>query len=68
MERIISKLTSIPASVYGIRRRGCIKEGYYADVVVMKDGAILDVFVNGVRSIREGVVERNLGGRTIYRS
>lgn len=64
-ERILPKLTSIPAKKYGIERRGAIGEGYYADMIVAREGVISDVFVNGVRGVREGKLEDIFGGRTL---
>ncbi len=64
-ERILPKLTSLPAKKYGIERRGYIGEGYYADIVVARDGVISDVFVNGVRGMNEGKLENVFRGRTL---
>jgi N-acyl-D-amino-acid deacylase len=66
----IRRLTSLPASNIGIRQRGSLKAGYYADVVIfdpatIKDHATFakpaqlatgvdDVFVNGVQVLRDG--------------
>jgi N-acyl-D-amino-acid deacylase len=66
----IRRLTSLPATNLGIRQRGSLKPGYYADVVVfdpatVQDHAtfdkpkqlatgVSDVFVNGVQVLKEG--------------
>ncbi len=66
----IRRLTSLPATNLGIRQRGALKAGYYADVVVFDPAAIRDhatfekpkqlatgvedVFVNGVQVLRDG--------------
>jgi N-acyl-D-aspartate/D-glutamate deacylase len=39
----IRKITSLPAGKYGIKGRGLIKEGYYADVVVFDERNIKDM-------------------------
>ncbi len=66
IERIIPKLTSIPAAKYGIDKRGRIKEGYYADVLIVKNEDISDVFVNGVRAIKNGILSNiKCGGKVI---
>jgi N-acyl-D-amino-acid deacylase len=66
----IRRLTSLPATNLGIRRRGSLKPGYYADVVVFDPAEVQDhatyekpkqlatgvddVFVNGVQVLRNG--------------
>jgi N-acyl-D-amino-acid deacylase len=66
----IRRLTSFPASNLGIKQRGSLKPGYYADVVVfdpttIRDNATFakpqqfasgvdDVFINGVQVLRDG--------------
>ena len=66
----IRRLTSLPATNLGIKGRGVLKPGYYADVVVFDPAAIQDhatfakpqqlstgvrdVFVNGVQVLRDG--------------
>jgi len=66
----IRKLTSLPASNLKIKRRGLLKEGYYADIVIFDPTAIQDhatfdephqyttgvthVFVNGIHVLKDG--------------
>ena len=66
----IRRLTSLPAGNIGIRQRGSLKSGYYADVVVFDPATIADratfenskqlatgvddVFINGVQVLRNG--------------
>ncbi len=66
----IRRLTSLPATNLGIKGRGILKPGYYADIVVFDPAAIQDhatfekpqqlstgvrdVFVNGVQVLRNG--------------
>ena len=66
----IRRLTSLPATNLGIRQRGALKPGYYADVVVFDPATIQDhatfekpkqlatgvddVFVNGVQVLKDG--------------
>lgn len=68
IERLLSKFTSIPATKYGIRERGYIKEGYYADLVIFKDLAISDVFVNGTHVIKAGILENIYGGKLLFKT
>jgi N-acyl-D-amino-acid deacylase len=41
-EEAIRKMTSLPASRLGLTDRGCIKEGYYADIVIVDTGKVSD--------------------------
>ncbi|MCP4656852.1 MAG: amidohydrolase family protein, partial [bacterium] len=70
LEEAIRKLTSLPAQVLRIERRGLLKAGYYADVVVFDPAKIQDhatfdqphqyatgmlhVFVNGQQVLADG--------------
>jgi N-acyl-D-amino-acid deacylase len=70
LQDAIRRLTSLPATNLGIRERGALKTGYYADVVVFDPAAIQDhatyekpdqlatgvddVFVNGVQVLKDG--------------
>ncbi len=53
-EKIIMKCTSIPARKYKIGKRGMLREGYYADIAVLRDFVPSDVFVNGSCVLHEG--------------
>jgi N-acyl-D-amino-acid deacylase len=66
----IRRLTSLPATNLGIKKRGSLKAGYYADVVLFDPATIQDhatfekpqqlstgvrdVFINGVQVLRNG--------------
>jgi N-acyl-D-amino-acid deacylase len=39
----IRKITSLPASRYGIKGRGLVKEGYFADIVIFNEHNISDL-------------------------
>jgi N-acyl-D-amino-acid deacylase len=70
LEEAIHKLTQMPAGHLGIRERGALREGYFADVVVFDPDTIQDhatfaephqlatgvvhVFVNGESVLRDG--------------
>jgi N-acyl-D-amino-acid deacylase len=50
IELIIKKITSLPAQIFGLKERGLIKEGYFADLVLLKSNKIFDVIFKGKRN------------------
>ena len=70
LEDVIRRMTSFPATNLGIKGRGVLREGYYADVVIfdpakVQDHAtfakpqqlstgVRDVFVNGTQVLKDG--------------
>jgi N-acyl-D-amino-acid deacylase len=83
VEEAVRKMTSLPAANLGIARRGRLKEGYFADVVVFDPQTIQDhatfeqprqyatgvseVWVNGVEVIRDGEHTGAKPGRVVRR-
>ena len=81
LESAIHKLTGLPAKNLGLRRRGLLQRGYFADVVLfdpdqVKDHAtfatphqyatgVRDVFVNGVAVLRQGEHTGAKSGRVV---
>ncbi len=82
LQEAIRRLTSFPASNLGIRRRGLLKPGYYADIVVfdpqkIQDHAtyekphqyatgVIDVFVNGTQVLKDGEHTGATPGRVVH--
>ena len=82
LEDAIRKLTSLPATNLGLERRGLLKDGYYADVVVFDPATIADratyekphqyafgvkhVFVNGMQALRDGEPTGAKPGRALW--
>ena len=64
-ETLVAKLSGIPAEKYGIKKRGLIKEGYYADIVILKDFAPREVLVNGERVLKKA---KTLSGHIIRKN
>lgn len=74
----IHKITMLPAETFGLKGRGQIKEGMYADIVVFDPDKIIDratfdnpfqkpdglhhVLVNGIPAIQEGQTTGRLAG------
>jgi len=81
LEEAIYKMTGLPAKTFGIRQRGIIAEGSFADITVfdlenIKDKSTFDnpfekpegihyVFVNGVPALWEGDLTGALSGRIL---
>lgn len=82
LEEAIYKLTSLPASNLKIKKRGALKVGYYADVVVFDPETIIDnatfeephqlatgvehVFVNGGHVVNNGEHTGATPGRFVH--
>ena len=80
-EEAIARMTSVPADRFGIRGRGRIARGAYADVVVWREAdfaaqatfadphrfarGVDCVMVNGVVSFRDGAFTGNRAGRLV---
>jgi N-acyl-D-amino-acid deacylase len=81
LQEAIRKLTSLPANNLQLRRRGELKKGYYADIVIFDPETIRDhatyeqphqlasgmahVFVNGAQVLRDGEHTGKLPGRIV---
>ena len=81
LEQAVYRLTTLPATNLGIKDRGALKPGYYADVVVFDPATIgdratfekphqysvgvRDVFVNGVAVLRNGEHSGATPGRAV---
>ncbi len=55
-EQVIAKLTGAPAKKFGLARRGFIAPDHFADLVILRDGRVQTVFVNGTEVWNEGVL------------
>ncbi len=81
LEEAIRKLTALPASTLKIQKRGRLRQGYFADVVVFDPATIQDhatfekphqystgvvhVFVNGVQVLNQGEHTGKTPGRVV---
>jgi N-acyl-D-amino-acid deacylase len=81
LEEAIYRLTTLPATNLKLKKRGALKEGYFADVVLfdaneIRDNATFDqphqyatgvkhVFVNGSQVLRDGEHTGELAGRFV---
>jgi N-acyl-D-amino-acid deacylase len=82
LEEAIRKMTSLPATNLGLEKRGLLKDGYFADVVVFDPKTIADratyekphqyavgvkhVLVNGVPVLKDGEHTNAKPGRALW--
>ena len=81
LEEAVRKMTSLPAQRLGLRDRGLLRPGAYADVTVFHPGKVIDratfdnphqysegivyVFVNGASVVDQGKITDRLPGRIL---
>lgn len=84
LHEAVRRLTGLPAATLGLERRGLLRAGYFADVVVFDPASIADhatfqephqystgvrhVFVNGMHTLKEGEHTGAKGGRAIRKN
>lgn len=77
MSEAVRRVTSLPAAIFGLKDRGLLKKGYYADLVLLDEARLHDradfvtphapaegihsVYVNGVRAYAPGEAVRRNG-------
>lgn len=82
LEQAVYRLTTLPATNLGIKERGALKPGYFADVVIFDPATIADratfeaphqyavgvrdVFVNGAQVLKGGEPTGATPGRAVY--
>jgi N-acyl-D-amino-acid deacylase len=82
LQEAIRKLTSLPATNLSLQRRGRLRQGYFADIVVFDPATIQDhatyerphqlstgvedVWVNGIRALKDGVATGAASGRFVH--
>jgi len=83
LEEAVRRMTSLPASVFGLTGRGSLRQGYAADIVVFDPATVIDkadfenptqpaagidaVFVNGAAVMRSGAATGARPGRALRR-
>jgi len=68
LEEAIRKMTSIPASIFGLRDRGIVREGAFADLVIFDPQQIRDTATyENPRQFAEGIRHVIVNGRVVLR-
>jgi N-acyl-D-aspartate/D-glutamate deacylase len=83
LEQAIAKMTGLPARTLGLEKRGLLRPGYAADIVVFDPATMRDVatftdpyhysegvrqlFINGVAVIRDGTLTGEKPGKALKR-
>ena len=81
LEQAIHRLTGMPSEVYGLGKRGLLKEGYAADITIFdydglkcnadyehpfrRNDGIKYVLVNGKTAVKDGRFQNVFGGRPV---
>lgn len=68
IETAVFKASSLPARKYGIKERGLLVEGYFADLVVFRDEKPSEVIMNGQLVLENGEVKKLLAGKILTAS
>lgn len=68
LEKAVAKITSWPGRKFNIKERGLITEGYYADIVIFRNGQPSEVLVNGSVVMENGETRGILAGEILRRT
>jgi N-acyl-D-amino-acid deacylase len=68
IDAAIRKITSVPAKLFGLNRRGLIKEGNFADLVGFRDDGVQFVVINGRVMLRDGRMLETPAGQVLRHS
>lgn len=61
----VRKITAAPAAKFNLAKRGYIKEGYLADLALIRDLEVKATVVNGSVAVRDGVATGARSGRPL---
>jgi N-acyl-D-amino-acid deacylase len=67
LEEAVRKMTSFPASRLNLKKRGLVREGYFADLVIFDEGRITDkATYENPRQFPEGIEYVIVNGRILF--
>ncbi|HUX35465.1 MAG TPA: amidohydrolase family protein [Candidatus Paceibacterota bacterium] len=61
----IRKITAVPAKKFGIKGRGELKQGNFADIAIFKNGEIRFVIINGKIAVKNGIFQNISFGKIL---
>ncbi|MBS3903460.1 MAG: amidohydrolase family protein [Anaplasmataceae bacterium] len=64
LEEAVRKITQLPASIYGLKDRGEVKEGFVADLACFKEGEIKLTMVGGEVAYRDDEIRKEFPRRS----
>ncbi len=67
IEKAVNKITGLPARKFGIRDRGIVAEGKYADLTLVCNNKISAVIVNGKIAVKNGEFQNISAGNVLRR-
>jgi N-acyl-D-amino-acid deacylase len=62
IEEAIKKITSLPAKLFQIEKRGALREGWYADIVLLKEHETVHTIINGSIAVQDKKITGALNG------
>lgn len=65
IENAIHKITDQAAQKLGLKNRGLVKEGYFADLALVLNNQIQYVIINGAVAVYKGVFKNSASGRVL---
>ena len=65
LETAIYKITGLPAQVLGLKDRGVVRAGYFADLAIFRDAEVRDVILNGKIVVKDGEYQNILAGKML---
>jgi N-acyl-D-aspartate/D-glutamate deacylase len=67
IEETVRKIASLPAIKLKLNKRGFVREGYFADLVLLRDFEIREVILNGKRVVKDGEFQNMSVGEVLRR-
>jgi len=65
LEKAVAKMTGLASAKYGLPKRGFVKEGFWADLVIWEGWKPRTVIINGSPAMRDGICEKKMAGSVL---